>query len=192
MLGAVEIALGVHKRLKRRLGTGSTNNPEIAVNLIWIRQLLHIRRVVGRPQRWEHPRNHIATNATELGDKARRGRPTEAVVVSDNRRRVPTQLVVENVTDTSVPLCTVAVEPEEVRRLNMHRRLLRPGNAVQERNLRMVLGVVRDSNRLITRKWADHHIGAVLLHDLANLLNCTIRCVVTTTNRNQLDRHTGN
>ena len=46
-----------------------------------------------------------------------------------------------------------------------------PGDAVDERHFRVVLGVVGDGDALVTGERADHDLGAVLLDERADLLD---------------------
>ena len=82
----------------------------------------------------------------------------------------------------------VAVEAEVVLRLHLQRRLLRAGDAVDERHVGMVLGVVGDGDRLVARQRADDDLGVVLLDERADLLDDAVRRVVAAADADQLDR----
>ena len=98
-------------------------------------------------------------------------------------------VVVQEVAQSGVPLGAVAVEPEEVRSLHLQGGLLRAGDAVDERHLGVVLGVVGDGDAFVARERADHDLGAVLLDELADLLDDAVGGVVTATDADHLDRH---
>ena len=191
VLVAGQVALGRQEGLQRGVGARAADGPEVAVDLVRVGKLLDVRRVVGGSQGREHPRYDVAADRAELGDEARGGGPAEAVVVGDHGRGVPAGLVVEDVPETGVPLGAVAVEPEEVRRLDDHGGLLGTGDAVEERHVGMILGVVRDGDALVARERPDHHVGAVLLDDLANLLNDAVGRVVAAADADNLDGHAG-
>ena len=154
-----EVALAVDEGLQRRLRAGAADHPEVAVDLVGVGQLLDERRVVGRAERREHAGDDVAADGAEVGDEAGRRRPAEAVVVGDHRHRAPAGLVVQAVAEPGVPLRAVAVEAEVVLRLHLQRRLLRTGDAVDERHLGMVLGVVGDGDRLVARQRTDDDLG---------------------------------
>ncbi len=97
-------------------------------------------------------------------------------------------VVVQDVAQTGVPLCTVAVEAEEVRSLHLQGRLLRAGDAVDEGHLGMVLGIVGDRDAFVARERPDNDVGAVLLDDLADLLDDPVGGVVAATDADHLDR----
>ena len=134
---------------------------------------------------WVHD---VAADGAEVGDEARRRRPAEAVVVGDHRGGVPSGVVVQGVAESGVPLRTVTVEPEEVRRLHLQRRVLRAGDPVDERDLGMILGVVGDGDALVARERPDDDVGSVLLDELADLLDGAVGGVVAATDADQLDR----
>src|SRR3954452_14797059 len=183
---AVDRAVCLLVRLQERDQPGAADRDERAVDVR--RHLLGVRRVVGRVQRREDPLRDVAADAAELGDEARRRRPREAVVVRDDRGRLPLQLVVREVAETGVPLRTVTVEAEEVRRLHLQRRVLRARRPVDERLRRMLLGVVRDGDRLVARQRADHHVGTELLHQALRLLDRGIGPVVRAADPDELQR----
>src|SRR4051794_33600806 len=134
---ALDRAVRLLVRLQERDQPGSADRDERAVDVR--RHLLGVRRVVGRVQRREDPLRDVAADAAELGDEARRRRPREAVVVRDDRGRLPLQLVVREVAETGVPLRTVTVEAEEVRRLDLQRRVLCARRPVDKRLRGMLL-----------------------------------------------------
>ena len=117
----------------------------------------------------------VAADCAEVGDEAGRRRPAEAVVVGDHRGRVPAGLVVQAVAEPGVPLGAVAVEAEVVRRLHLQRRLLRAGDAVDERHLGVVLGVVGDGDASSPDSGPMTISASVLLDERADLLDDPVR-----------------
>ena len=166
---AVDRPLGLLVGLQERDQARAADGDEGAVNVG--RHLLSVGRVVRRVQRREDPLGDLAARGAELRDEAGRRRPAEAVVVGDDRGLPPPELVVGEVAEAGVPLRAVAVEAEEVRRLHLERRVLRARGAVDERLVRVLLGVVGDRDRLVTRERADHDVGVQLLHQATRLLD---------------------
>ena len=68
---------------------------------------------------------------------------------------LPAELVVRVVAEAGRPLRAVRVEAEEVRRLHLQRRVLRAGDAVDERLVRVLLRVVGDRDALVAGERAD-------------------------------------
>ena len=151
-------------------------------------RLLGVGRVVRRVQRREDPLRDLAARRAELRDEAGRRRPAEAVVVGHDRGRLPAELVERDVAETGVPLRAVTVEAEEVRRLHLERRVLRARGAVDERLVRVLLGVVGDRDRLVAGQRADHDVGIQLLHEPARLLDGRVRGVVAAAHADELER----
>ena len=186
--------VGVDRPLRLLIGleegdqARATHGDEDAVDVA--RDLLRVGRVVRRVQRREHPLRDLAARRAEVGDEAGRRRPAEAVVVGDHSGLAPVQLVVGDVAQAGVPLRAVSVEPEEVRRLDLQRRVLRARGAVDERLGGMLLGVVGHRDGLVTGERADHDVGAVLLHQLAGLLDGGRGLVVGAADAHELERMT--
>src|SRR3954449_1146725 len=178
--------LGLLVGLQERDEARAADSHEGAVHVG--RHLLGVGRVVGRVQRREDPLGDLTAGRAELGDEARRRRPGEAVVVRDDRGLLPPQLVVRDVTQPGVPLGAVPVEAEEVRRLHLERRVLRARGAVDERLVRVLLGVVGDRDRLVARQRADHHVGVELLHEPPHLLDGGVRRIVAAAHADELER----
>ena len=187
MLIAGEIALGVQERFERGVGPGAAHGPEVAVDLVRIRQLLDERRVVRRAERREDLGDDVPAGGAEVGDETRRRRPAEAVVVGDHGDGVPSGVVVHGVAETGVPLGAVTVVPEEVRRLHVQRGVLGTGDAVDEGDVRMIERIVGDGDSFVSRERADHDVGPVLLDEGADLLHGAIGGVVTATDPHQFD-----
>src|SRR5882724_1605578 len=138
----------------------------------------HEGRVVGRIERWEDPLDDVAAGGAEVGDHARAGRIAEAVVVHDDGGFLPVQLLDREIANARVPLDSVAVEAEEVRRLDDGGRIPRTGRAVDERLRRMSLRVVGYRDGLVSGKRPDHDVSAELLHQALRLLDRRVRPVV--------------
>ena len=136
-----------------------------------VRDLGDVGRVVLLAQRRPDALGDLAADRAELGDEAGQRRVRERVVVTDDRRRLPAEVVVGVVAQTGRPLRAVRVKAEEVRRLHLQRRVLRAGDAVDERLVRVLLRVVRDRDALVTRQRADHDVGVLLLHQAPRLLD---------------------
>ena len=134
-----------------------------------LRQLTHERCVVRRVQRREHALDDVAADRAEVQDHAGARRPAEAVVVHDDRGLPPAELLVRDLADARVPLGTVAVIAEQVLRSDLHRRILRPGGADDERLRRMRLGVVGHVHGLVAGQRSDHHVRTELLHQTLRL-----------------------
>ena len=81
-----------------------------------------------------------------------------------------------------------SVEAEEVRRLHRGRGVPRAGGAVDERLRRMLLRIVGDRDRLVTRERADHDVGAELLHEPLGLLDRRVGRVVGAADADELQR----
>ena len=96
-------------------------------------------------------------------------------------------VVVRVVAETGRPLRAVRVEPEEVRRLHLERRVLRARDAVDERLVRVLLRVVRDRDALVTRERADEDVRVLLLHQAARLLDRLVGRVVRAAVADDLD-----
>ncbi len=112
----------------------------------------------------------------------------EAVVVGYDRDGVPAGLVVEDVAEPGVPDGALAVEAEVVLRLHLEGGLLRPGDAGQGRQLRVVAGVLRDRDALIARQRSDDDLGPVLFDQLADLTQDRVGGVIAAADPDQLDR----
>ena len=97
------------------------------------------------------------------------------------------RLVVGVVAQAGRPLRAVRVEAEEVRRPDLQRRVLRTGDAVDERLVRMLLGVVGDRDALVTRERADEDVRVLLLHQPARLLDRLVGRVVAAAVADDLD-----
>ena len=97
-------------------------------------------------------------------------------------------VVVRVVAQAGRPLRAVRMEAEEVRRLHLQRRVLRAGDAVDERLVRMLLGVVRDRDALVARERADQDVRVLLLHQAACLLDRLVGGVVRAAVADDLDR----
>src|SRR6185295_14756309 len=179
-------ALGLLVGLQERDEARAADGHEGAVHVGG--HLLRERRVVGRVQRREDPLGDLAAGRAELRDEARRRGPAEAVVVGDDRGLAPAELVVGHVAEARVPLRAVAVEAEEVRRLHLERRVLRARGAVDERLVRVLLGVVGHRDRLVAGERADHDVGVQLLHQAAGLLDRQVRAVVAAADADELER----
>ena len=98
------------------------------------------------------------------------------------------ELVVGDVAQAGVPLRAVPVEAEEVRRLHLERRVLRARGAVDERLVRVLLGVVGHGDRLVAGERADHDVGVELLHEPPGLLDRRVGAVVRAADPDDLDR----
>ena len=94
----------------------------------------------------------------------------------------------QDVAQTCVPLRTVTGEAEEVGSLHLQGCLLGTRDAVDERHLRVVLGVVGNRDAFVTGERPENDIGAVLLDDLADLLDGAVGGVIATTDADNLDR----
>src|SRR3954464_12617886 len=77
--------------LEERDQPGAADADEGAVDVR--RELLCEGRVVRRVERCEDAFRHLAARPAEVGDEAGRGRPCEGVVVGDDRRGLPVQLL---------------------------------------------------------------------------------------------------
>ena len=188
---AFERAVCLLERLERGDRARTADDPEVAVHLVRGGQLPHIGRVVGRVQRREDPLRDLAAGCAEVSDDPCARRPGEAVVVHDDGRGLPA-LLVHEVADAGVPLRTVAVVAEEVRRPHLERRVLRARGAVDERLRRMRLRIVRHGDRLVTRQRADQDVRAELLHQALRLLDREVRAVVRAAEADDLQRVPGN
>src|SRR6185295_3921168 len=100
------------ERLQRRRRTGAADDPEVPVDLVRGRELTCERSVVGCIEWWEHPLRDLAADCAEVGNEAGCRRPAEAVVVDDDRRLPPPQLLVGDLTGSRVPHCAVPVIAE--------------------------------------------------------------------------------
>ena len=152
-----------------------------------VRDLRDVGRVVLLAQRRPDALGHLAADGAELGHEARERRVRERVVVTDDRGGLPAEVVVGVVAKTGRPLRAVRVEAEEVRRLHLQRRVLRAGDAVDERLVRVLLRVVRDRDALVTGQRADHDVGVLLLHQASRLLDRLVGRVVGTAITDDLD-----
>ena len=184
-----ELAVRLLVRLQRSGGTRTADDPEVPVHLVRRRELPDERSVVGRVQRREHALGDVAADRAEVGDHACSRRPAEAVVVHHDRGFPPTELLVGDLSDARVPLGAVAVVAEEVLRGDLHRRVLRPGRADDER-LRRMPGPSRPSrvHRLVTRQRSDHDVGVQLLHQALRLGDGHRHGVVAAAVADDLDR----
>ena len=135
MLFAGQVALGVDERLERRLCSCPADHPEVTVDLVGVRKLLDEGGVVGGAERGEHAGDDVAADTAEVSDETSRRGVAEAVVVGDDRDRVPTLLVVQDVAHAGVPDGAVTVEAEVVLRLHLQRGLLRAGDPGQDGQL---------------------------------------------------------
>src|SRR3954447_2633998 len=182
----VDRALRLLIRLQERDQPRAADGDERAVHVGG--HLLRVGGVVGRVQRREDALRDLAARGAELGDEPGRRGPAEAVVVGHDRRLAPAELVVGQVAEARVPLRAVAVEAEEVRRLHLQRRVLRAGRAVDERLVRMLLGVVGHRDRLVARQRPDHDVGVELLHQPPGLLDRRVGAVVAAADADELER----
>ena len=100
----------------------------------------------GRPEPvlWQH----LAAERAELGHEARHLRVREVVVVCQGGDVAPAEHVVGVGAEACRPLRSVRVEAEEVGRLDLEGRVLSARGAVDERDLRELLGVVRHGDAL--------------------------------------------
>jgi hypothetical protein len=80
------------------------------------------------------------------------------------------------------------VEPEEVLRLHLKRRLLGARDAGEHRQVGVGLGVLRDCDALVTGEGADDDIGALLLDELADLVGDGVGGVIATPDADELYR----
>ena len=152
-----------------------------------VRDLRDVGRVVLLAQRRPDALGDLAADRAELGHEAGQRRVRERVVVTDDRGGLPAEVVVGVVAETGRPLRAVRVEPEEVRRLHLQRRVLRAGDAVDERLVRVLLRVVRDRDALVAGERADHDVGVLLLHQAARLLDRLVGRVVGAAVTDDLD-----
>ena len=180
--------MGLLERLQRRDRARSADGPEIAVNLIRTRKLTGERGVVGGVQGREDPLDDVATGCTEVGDHPSAGRVAEAVVIHDDRGLPPVELPVGEIADARIPLNAIPVEAEEVRGLHSSGRVPCTRGAVDERLAAVLLRVVRDRDRFVTRQRADHHVRAELLHQPPRLLDRGIGLVVRAADSDELQR----
>ncbi len=188
MLLGIQRPVGLLERLQARARAGAADDPEVAVNRAGSRELLHERRVVRRAERREHPLRDLTADRAEVGDDARARRPAEAVVVHHDRGLAPAELLVGDLADARVPLGTIAVVAELVRRRELQRRILGPGGADHDRLLRIRLRVRSDRDGLVTGERTDHHIGLELLHQTLGLLHRPSGGVITAAVADDLDR----
>ena len=144
-------------------------------------------RVVLLAERRPHALGDLAADGAELRHEAGERGVRERVVVADDGGGLPVQLVVGVVAETGRPLRAVRMEAEEVRRLHLERRVLRARDAVDERLVRMLLGVVGDRDALITRQRADQDVRVLLLHQAPRLLDRLVGGVVGTAVADDLD-----
>ncbi len=152
-----------------------------------LRDLGDVGRVVLLAQRRPHALGDVAADRAVLGHEAGQRRVRERVVVTDDRGLLPAQRVVGVVAEARGPLRAVRMEAEEVRRLHLERRVLRARDAVDERLVRMLLGVVRDRDALVAGERTDQDVGVLLLHQAAGLLDRLVGGVVGAAVADDLD-----
>src|SRR6185503_4758716 len=185
----VDLALLLLVLLHERDQAGAADAVVDAIDVV--RDLGDEGRVVLLTQRRPDALGDLAARRAELGHEAGQRGVRERVVVADDRGLAPAKLVVGVLAETGRPLRTVAVEPEEVRRLHLQRRVLRARGAVDERLVRVLLRVVRDRDALVARQRADEDVRVLLLHQTAGLLDRLVRGVVRATDADELDLRAG-
>ena len=150
---ALELLVLLHERDR----PGAADGEEEPVDA-GLRDLRDVRGVVLRPERRPDPLGDLPAERTELGDEARVLRVREVVVVTDRDDVPPLERVVGVVAHAGHPLRPVRVEPEEVRRPDLERRVLSARGAVDEGVVRSLLRVVGDRDALRARERADQDV----------------------------------
>src|SRR5262245_47050401 len=146
-------------------GVRAAEHDQQRVDVLW--DLGDHGGVVLRAER--HPRlgRHLAARLAVLRHETLHLRVRERVVLGDHHHLLVALVLERVVAEAHHPLGALGVEAEEVRRRVDERRRLRPGRAVDERDVGLRLGVVLDRDALRARERAHHDLNLVLLDQLA-------------------------